>query len=248
MAAKNKIVYICSNCGFESAKWAGKCPDCGEWNTMEESVKTAVSAKSAASGYTSSASTLLTRPLAISEIDTEDEHRYHTGLSELDRVLGGGLVKGSLVLISGDPGIGKSTILLQICEYLGQKLRILYVSGEESARQIKLRAGRLGVSSPNLAHFGGNGRAACGGAHSHRKTGYRDDRLHPNDELYRSQFVARQRHTGARMHERDHALLQVARYPGDSRRSRQQRRRHRGSKGVGAPLWTPCCTSRATGR
>ena len=141
MAAKNKIVYICSNCGFESAKWAGKCPDCGEWNTMEESVKT---------GYSSSASTLLTRPLAISEIDTEDEHRYHTGLSELDRVLGGGLVKGSLVLISGDPGIGKSTILLQICEYLGQKLRILYVSGEESARQIKLRAGRLGVSSPNL--------------------------------------------------------------------------------------------------
>ena len=134
MAAKNKIVYICSNCGFESAKWAGKCPDCGEWNTMEESVKTAVSAKSAASGYSSSASTLLTRPLAISEIDTEDEHRYHTGLSELDRVLGGGLVKGSLVLISGDPGIGKSTILLQICEYLGQKLRILYVSGEESAR------------------------------------------------------------------------------------------------------------------
>ena len=150
MAAKNKIVYICSNCGFESAKWAGKCPDCGEWNTMEESVKTADSAKSAVSGYSSSASTLLTRPLAISEIDTEDEHRYHTGLSELDRVLGGGLVKGSLVLISGDPGIGKSTILLQICEYLGQKLRILYVSGEESARQIKLRAGRLGVSSPNL--------------------------------------------------------------------------------------------------
>lgn len=150
MAAKNKIVYICSNCGFESAKWAGKCPDCGEWNTMEESVKTTVSAKSPASGYSSSASTMLTRPLAISEIDTEDEHRYHTGLSELDRVLGGGLVKGSLVLISGDPGIGKSTILLQICEYLGQKLRILYVSGEESARQIKLRAGRLGVSSPNL--------------------------------------------------------------------------------------------------
>lgn len=150
MAAKNKIVYICSNCGFESAKWAGKCPDCGEWNTMEESVKTTGSVKSAASGYASSNSTLLTRPLAISEIDTEDEHRYHTGLSELDRVLGGGLVKGSLVLISGDPGIGKSTILLQICEYLGQNLRILYVSGEESARQIKLRAGRLGVSSPNL--------------------------------------------------------------------------------------------------
>ena len=112
---------------------------------MEESVKTAVSAKSAASGYTSSASTLLTRPLAISEIDTEDEHRYHTGLSELDRVLGGGLVKGSLVLISGDPGIGKSTILLQVCKNLTEKgKKVLYISGEESLQQIKLRASRIG--------------------------------------------------------------------------------------------------------
>ena len=154
MAAKNKIVYICSNCGFESAKWAGKCPDCGEWNTMEESVKTAISAKSAASGYTSSASTLLTRPLAISEIDTEDEHRYHTGLSELDRVLGGGLVKGSLVLISGDPGIGKSTLLLQMCRNLSlKKQHILYVSGEESLRQIKMRAMRIGDFSDTLELF-----------------------------------------------------------------------------------------------
>ena len=154
MAAKNKIVYICSNCGFESAKWAGKCPDCGEWNTMEESVKTAVSAKPAASGYSSSASTLLTRPLAISEIDTEDEHRYHTGLSELDRVLGGGLVKGSLVLISGDPGIGKSTLLLQMCRNLSlKKQHILYVSGEESLRQIKMRAMRIGDFSDTLELF-----------------------------------------------------------------------------------------------
>lgn len=150
MASKNKIVYICSNCGYETAKWAGKCPDCGEWNTMEESVKApaAVSKSRAATAYP--ASSLINRSLTISEIDTDDEHRYLTGLSELDRVLGGGLVKGSLVLISGDPGIGKSTILLQICEYLGKNLRILYVSGEESARQIKLRAARLGVSSPNL--------------------------------------------------------------------------------------------------
>lgn len=150
MASKNKIVYICSNCGYETAKWAGKCPDCGEWNTMEESVKApaAVSKSRAATAYPTSS--LVNRSLTISEIDTDDEHRYLTGLSELDRVLGGGLVKGSLVLISGDPGIGKSTILLQICEYLGKNLRILYVSGEESARQIKLRAARLGVSSPNL--------------------------------------------------------------------------------------------------
>ena len=149
MATKNKIVYICSNCGYETAKWAGKCPDCGEWNTMEEAVKAAVAPKTAAAAYTVGASSL-NKPLTIQEIDTDDELRYHTGLSELDRVLGGGLVKGSLILISGDPGIGKSTILLQICEYLGRNLRILYVSGEESARQIKLRASRLGVSSPNL--------------------------------------------------------------------------------------------------
>ena len=123
MAPKNKIVYVCSNCGFESAKWAGKCPDCGEWNTMEEAVKSAAAPKASVSAYP--ASPLLARPQTIQEIDTQDEHRYHTGLSELDRVLGGGVVKGSLVLISGDPGIGKSTILLQICEYLGQHLRIL---------------------------------------------------------------------------------------------------------------------------
>ena len=147
MASKSKIVYVCSNCGYETAKWAGKCPDCGEWNTMEEAVKAPAAPKAAAQIASSS---LMNRPLTIHEIDTDDELRYHTGLSELDRVLGGGLVKGSLILISGDPGIGKSTILLQICEYLGQNLRILYVSGEESARQIKLRAGRLGVSSQNL--------------------------------------------------------------------------------------------------
>ena len=149
MATKSKTVYICSNCGYETAKWAGKCPDCGEWNTMEETVR-APAAASKFSAAARPASALLTRPLTIQEIDSDDEERYHTGLSELDRVLGGGLVKGSLVLISGDPGIGKSTILLQICEYLGQNHRILYVSGEESARQIKLRAARLGVSSPNL--------------------------------------------------------------------------------------------------
>ena len=92
----------------------------------------------------------MSRPMQIGEIDMAEEARYHTGLSELDRVLGGGIVKGSLILVSGEPGIGKSTILLQICDYLGQSLRILYVSGEESARQLKLRAARLGVGSENL--------------------------------------------------------------------------------------------------
>lgn len=145
MASKSKSVYICSECGFESAKWYGKCPGCGQWNCMNEEIKEIASKKSAGV-YAHS----VTQPVAINEISTTDEERYHTGLTELDRVLGGGIVKGSLILISGEPGIGKSTILLQICEYLGRKLKILYVSGEESSRQIKLRAARLGVQSSNL--------------------------------------------------------------------------------------------------
>lgn len=147
MAAKSKIIYQCTQCGFEYPKLMGKCPGCGEWNTMVETVKEPVSAQRGSVVRTAGA---LSRATPINEIRTEDEQRYYTGSSELDRVLGGGIVKGSLVLISGDPGIGKSTLLLQICEHLGQTLRILYVSGEESARQIKLRAGRLGVQSPNL--------------------------------------------------------------------------------------------------
>lgn len=146
MAAKNKVVYVCNDCGYESPKWYGKCPGCGKWNTMEESVKIPEAVKSAASIIR----TGLSAPLKIKDIDIDNEHRYHTGLSELDRVLGGGIVKGSLILISGDPGIGKSTILLQICEYLGENHSILYVSGEESARQIKLRANRLGVTTDSL--------------------------------------------------------------------------------------------------
>ena len=145
MASKIKSVFVCSGCGFESPKWYGKCPGCGEWNTMSEEIREPVRSAPKTAGHHS-----MSRPISINEIDTEDEQRYQTGLSELDRVLGGGIVRGSLILISGDPGIGKSTILLQICEYLGQQLRILYVSGEESSRQIKLRARRLGVSSENL--------------------------------------------------------------------------------------------------
>ncbi|MBQ3416670.1 MAG: DNA repair protein RadA [Ruminococcus sp.] len=143
--AKIKSVYICSECGYESVKWYGKCPSCGEWNTMNEEIKD-VSTKAAspvkASKYIA--------PVGIREISTDDEIRYQTGSKELDRVMGGGIVKGSLVLLGGDPGIGKSTILLQICEYLGKSLRILYVSGEESKRQLKLRATRLGVDCESL--------------------------------------------------------------------------------------------------
>lgn len=146
MAAKAKTTYVCTSCGFESVKWYGKCPGCGEWNTMEEQLREATPTKSKGSFSASHVS----HPIPITGLDETEEHRYHTGMSELDRVLGGGIVKGSLVLISGDPGIGKSTILLQICQYLGRELKVLYVSGEESGRQIKLRATRLGVTTPNL--------------------------------------------------------------------------------------------------
>ena len=147
MAAKIKSIYVCSECGFESAKWAGKCPGCGQWNTMQEEIRDTSVGKGAVSTISH---TPTAQPMRIREIDTEEEARYHTGLTELDRVLGGGIVKGSLILVSGEPGIGKSTILLQICDFLGQSLQILYVSGEESARQIKLRAARLGVNTENL--------------------------------------------------------------------------------------------------
>lgn len=148
MAQKSKSVYICSECGYETARWLGQCPNCNEWNTLNEEIKTVVKESTAKKRLLGS-NRAKAYPLA--EIKADTSHRYNTGLTELNRVLGGGLVKGSIVLLSGDPGIGKSTILLQICEYLGAGLKILYVSGEESAHQIKLRASRLNVATENLA-------------------------------------------------------------------------------------------------
>lgn len=147
MASKVKSVYVCSECGYESPKWYGKCPSCGEWNTMNEEIKNTSKSAPIAKVKVYSSNAV---PSTINEISTEDEHRYDTGSKELNRVLGGGIVKGSLILLGGDPGIGKSTVLMQICQYLGDTLKILYISGEESKRQLKLRAVRLGVDSPNL--------------------------------------------------------------------------------------------------
>jgi DNA repair protein RadA/Sms len=147
--AKVKSSYVCSQCGYETSKWNGKCPNCGEWNTFEE-VEVTVRAGSGSRGA-SAVKDISSSIVNVTAVDASyNEVRYKTGLSELDRVLGGGLVKGSLVLLGGEPGIGKSTLLLQICAFLGKDHTILYVSGEESLRQIKLRADRLGVKSPNL--------------------------------------------------------------------------------------------------
>lgn len=146
--AKIKSVYICSECGYESPKWYGKCPGCNEWNTMNEEIKD--TSKSAVKANSKVFSSSHTKPIMISSVTSEDEERFDTGLKELNRVLGGGIVKGSLVLLGGDPGIGKSTILMQICQHLGDTLKILYVSGEESKRQLKLRADRINVNSSSL--------------------------------------------------------------------------------------------------
>lgn len=149
MAGKIKTVYVCQECGYESPKWMGQCPNCNEWNTLEEEI---IADKKAAIGTMSSSAVkkVITGTKILSQINYTDEVRYLTNINELDRVLGGGIVKGSVVLLSGDPGIGKSTILLQMCESMRDSLNILYVSGEESAVQIKLRAKRLGVTGDNI--------------------------------------------------------------------------------------------------
>lgn len=143
--ARAKSKYICRLCGYETVKWLGKCPDCGSFNTFDEEI-VSEPVKVRGTGIQSSL-----KPQTLGEIKPINEDRTSTGMGELDRVLGGGLVEGSLTLIGGDPGIGKSTLLLQICSELGrQGKRVLYVSGEESPHQIKLRADRLKVGSENI--------------------------------------------------------------------------------------------------
>ena len=143
---KEKTVYFCTECGNESPKWAGRCPSCGAWNAMVE--QRAEKAKRPSGANRSIPHSV--KVTNITDIDISDEIRFSTGMAELDRVLGGGAVKGSLVLVGGAPGIGKSTLMLQICQQLGMQNKVLYVSGEESIHQLKMRAKRLGVDSANL--------------------------------------------------------------------------------------------------
>ena len=144
---KEKTVFFCTECGNETSKWAGKCPSCGAWNTLVE--QPAQSRKGASSNRrTGALASAKAHP--IRELESTQELRFSTGMGELDRVLGGGAVTGSLVLVGGAPGIGKSTLMLQICGQLCRFAKVLYVSGEESPRQLKLRAERLQVTSDNL--------------------------------------------------------------------------------------------------
>ncbi len=147
--ARSKTVYFCSACGHESSKWMGQCPACKQWNTFAEEKVAPTSRKGGAKPGRTSAS-----PMNISEVTVQEEERISTGIHELDRVLGGGIVKGSLSLVGGDPGIGKSTLLLQVCRNMANAgKKVLYVSGEESMHQIKLRAERIGTFEREMLLF-----------------------------------------------------------------------------------------------
>lgn len=146
--AKAKTLFYCTECGNESLKWQGRCAACGAWNTIVEQPAAETKKKSSAAPTARGGGVRKPRPIA--DVEAVDELRFNTGMSELDRVLGGGAVKGSLVLVGGAPGIGKSTLMLQICDHLCRFFNVLYVSGEESERQIKLRAQRLGIGEEGL--------------------------------------------------------------------------------------------------
>ena len=145
--AKQSTIFVCSNCGNESPKWFGKCPACNEWNTCYEEKQVAKVAGKTATKEKA-------EPTILKDIKKQDIARNSTGFEELDRVLGGGLVKGSLTLLGGEPGIGKSTLILQICDKIKGDGKVLYVSGEESAEQIKIRADRLGIDNENILFLG----------------------------------------------------------------------------------------------
>jgi len=146
--SKRKIAYVCQECGYENPKWAGKCPGCGQWNTLvEEIVAPEPSGRHGISPGLSGGG----KPVPIGSVETVDTPRFSTGSSELNRVLGGGVIPGSLTLIVGDPGVGKSTLTIQVCAHVAASIgNVLYVSGEESTRQVRLRADRLGTVTDNL--------------------------------------------------------------------------------------------------
>ena len=155
--AKSNTIFVCSECGATSPRWLGRCPSCGKFNTMAEEIvaPAAAAPKKAATHHTAHA-------LPLSQVGYKSYERTPSGISEFDNVIGGGIVKGSLVLLGGDPGIGKSTILTQIAAHLSQAHRVLYFSAEESCSQVKLRTERLGLDSDNLLLIRGRGVVGLG--------------------------------------------------------------------------------------
>ncbi|MBS6194363.1 MAG: DNA repair protein RadA [Clostridiales bacterium] len=147
MAKAKKTVFFCQECGYEALKWMGQCPACKQWNTFVEETVTSAPGKTSGGGGNRER---LSEPVSLSQVEIDEEDRIHTGIKELDRVLGGGIVNGSMTLVGGDPGIGKSTLLLQVCRNLADQVQVLYISGEESLKQIKLRAQRIGAFSDRM--------------------------------------------------------------------------------------------------
>ena len=193
---KLKTVYVCSNCGETSPRWMGRCPSCGSWNTMNEDV-VAETPKAGLSGGKSAAParqegvTSLTAKRLADISTTEEKSRILTGISELDRVLGGGIVLGGVVLLSGEPGVGKSTMLLQLCGAISNQHTVLYITGEESVRQVKLRAARLKVPQENIY-------LAAENDVDERKAGIGRHRLHSNHALHGYLFFFRHGQPGKR--------------------------------------------------
>ena len=145
-----KTVYVCSECDYQSAKWLGKCPQCNAWNSFVEETYTAPAKSTASSRRGSVAPGEREHAVRFGDFTTPEYLRHSTGIGEMDRVLGGGLVEGSVILLAGEPGIGKSTLLMQVCGQIGDSCKVLYVSGEESKTQLKMRADRLGVNADYL--------------------------------------------------------------------------------------------------
>ena len=148
--AKAKTIFVCNNCGYETAKWLGKCPACNEWNSLvEEKIQ-----KTSDGIFGKDEKKKINKPTALNTVEGKETFRTSTGFEELDRVLGGGIVKGSLILVGGEPGIGKSTLILQLCDKIKGEGKVLYVSGEESAEQIKIRADRLNIHNEDIMFLG----------------------------------------------------------------------------------------------
>lgn len=192
---KEKSIYVCTECGYESAKWQGRCPDCGNWNTLVEETRIIGKEKKGAPAMQREASPVM----ALDTVNADESVRYHTGMEELDRVLGGGIVPGAAILVCGDPGIGKSTVLLQMCRTLEDDLQVLYVSGEESPRQIKLRANRLGVTGEKVLLTAATVAATDKRDDTGEQARYCGGGFHSNPFSRQRQLLAGQRFAGERI-------------------------------------------------